>query len=584
MTETVPEKETVAKTLTKTVTKTEKENSITLEEAVFLCYADGMRIGTERRTTRKIDGEKLAVTDVSEMNLNRYGNTVTAKVTHTETLDSAGNLLQFATEMVMGGQPMRYEGAFSDGTARFTEIKAEKNTETHTESGKKRFQLRFPVTVSSQGARQTQTLEQILTADAEPRILGGYGLETALLLNPIRTGETRQFFRLNPTMLKWETVEIRCFPAETVALPDGNFPLYRLETSAKLLESDGSPAQSMEQTETLWCDGKGYVWKRFSPLMNLSSWRTTSAALAQYEKEGNYPPAPTVSGMPAKENTTSSGSNTTDPLYFAENLNVPIRVAERFSENSENESITAILPKLADATEVVYLVKSLGTEKNAQMPIRGSFEMSDFQRVEALDDFTLKITVRASGQEPFSSENTEKSATVLPDDTQSGPMIQADATEIVNLAQSVASSETDSAKIAIALESFVYGFIRNKNYARGFVTALEVAQNPSGDCTEHAVLLAALARARGIPARVAQGLIYETRTQKMAWHVWNELYVNGQWMPFDATLGRGTVGANHIRINAGSFSSATLAQTLLPAARLIGKIEVEVEEVREESR
>ncbi len=554
-------------------TKTEKENSTTLEDVFFLCYADGMRIGTERRTTRKISGEKLTVTDVSEMNLNRYGNAVTAKVTHTETLDLTGNLLQFVTEMVMGGQPMRYEGAFSDGVARFTEIM--------DESGKKRFQLRFPVTVSSQGVRQMRVLEQILTADAEPQILGGYGLETALILNPICAGETRQFFRLNPTMLKWETVEIRCLSAETVALPDGSFPLYRLESSAKLLESDGSPTQEMEQTETLWCDGKGRVWKRFSPLMNLSSWRTTSDALAHYKKEGKYPPAPTALATLAEGNAICSGSENANPLYFAENLNVPIRATERFSENLD---VLAILPKLASATEVVYLVKSLecgsDTGKSAKISIRGSFETSDFQRVEVLDDFTLKITVRASGRERFKPENTENAATVQPDDIRSGPMIQSDAVEIANLARSVAVGETDLVKIASALESFVYGFIRNKNYAHGFVTALEVAQNPSGDCTEHAVLLAALARARGIPARVAQGLIYETRTRKMAWHVWNELYLNGRWTPFDATLGRGTVGANRIRINAGSFSSATLALTLLPAARLIGKIEVEVEDIQ----
>ena len=39
-------------------------------------------------------------------------------------------------------------------------------------------------------------------------------------------------------------------------------------------------------------------------------------------------------------------------------------------------------------------------------------------------------------------------------------------------------------------------------------TAAEVARSREGDCTEHAVLLAALARARGIPARVAMGLVY----------------------------------------------------------------------------
>ena len=34
------------------------------------------------------------------------------------------------------------------------------------------------------------------------------------------------------------------------------------------------------------------------------------------------------------------------------------------------------------------------------------------------------------------------------------------------------------------------------------------ARTRSGDCSEHAVLLTALLRARGIPARVSHGLVY----------------------------------------------------------------------------
>ena len=156
-------------------------------------------------------------------------------------------------------------------------------------------------------------------------------------------------------------------------------------------------------------------------------------------------------------------------------------------------------------------------------------------------------------------------------------MIQSDAAEIRALALRVLPQETDPARLAPELERFVFRFIQNKNYSRGFVTALEVAETPSGDCTEHAVLLAALARARGIPARIAQGLIFEPQSGQMAWHVWNELYVSGSWQPFDATLGRNEVGPDHLRINAGSFSAVTLPQTLLAPARLIGKIAISVE-------
>ena len=56
------------------------------------------------------------------------------------------------------------------------------------------------------------------------------------------------------------------------------------------------------------------------------------------------------------------------------------------------------------------------------------------------------------------------------------------------------------------LETFVRGFISRKTLGVGYASALEVARDPQGDCTEHAVLLAALGRALGIATRVVDGL------------------------------------------------------------------------------
>ena len=75
-----------------------------------------------------------------------------------------------------------------------------------------------------------------------------------------------------------------------------------------------------------------------------------------------------------------------------------------------------------------------------------------------------------------------------------------------------------------------------------------MAESREGDCTEHAVLLAALARACGIPARVAIGLVYVDQAGGFGYHMWTEMYLSGHWIPLDATLGQGGIGAAHLKL------------------------------------
>ena len=83
------------------------------------------------------------------------------------------------------------------------------------------------------------------------------------------------------------------------------------------------------------------------------------------------------------------------------------------------------------------------------------------------------------------------------------------------MAQAVAAGESDPWTVACALERHVKTTIRLKNYSTAMATAAEVAQSLEGDCTEHAMLLAALCRARQIPARVAIGLVYYPVRQRL---------------------------------------------------------------------
>jgi transglutaminase-like putative cysteine protease len=87
------------------------------------------------------------------------------------------------------------------------------------------------------------------------------------------------------------------------------------------------------------------------------------------------------------------------------------------------------------------------------------------------------------------------------------------------------------------LTAFVFDLITEKTTSKGWSIASEVAKDRSGDCTEHAVLLAALARAAGMPARVVVGaaLVRHDDSVGAFGHAWTEILSGSQWILADAT-------------------------------------------------
>jgi hypothetical protein len=94
------------------------------------------------------------------------------------------------------------------------------------------------------------------------------------------------------------------------------------------------------------------------------------------------------------------------------------------------------------------------------------------------------------------------------------------------------------AERAEALRRFVRGHILRYDLRTGFATASQVAEQRSGDCTESAVLLAALLRAGGIPSRVVTGLLYiesfEGQSHVFGYHMWAQAHLGGRWVDLDA--------------------------------------------------
>jgi len=137
------------------------------------------------------------------------------------------------------------------------------------------------------------------------------------------------------------------------------------------------------------------------------------------------------------------------------------------------------------------------------------------------------------------------------------------------------------AEVAQRLRDFVAGYISKKDLSVGFATASEVAQSREGDCTEHAVLLAALGRVRGLPSRVVAGLAYVPEYQGkqaiLGYHMWAQFYLDGRWVDYDAALPEIPGPPRRLGLVASDLNSESLADFSLGLLDWMAAMQVTVE-------
>ncbi len=151
--------------------------------------------------------------------------------------------------------------------------------------------------------------------------------------------------------------------------------------------------------------------------------------------------------------------------------------------------------------------------------------------------------------------------------------IQSDDAAIRDTAAKIAGGTAPDLARAKKLEQWVCDNVSAKDFRMGFSTASEVMKNREGDCTEHAVLLAALCRAAGIPSRVACGVVYWQGI--FGYHMWTEIYDRG-WVAVDATMPNKFVDATHITLATSALDSGGLAEVGLSISQLIGATKIDV--------
>jgi hypothetical protein len=150
------------------------------------------------------------------------------------------------------------------------------------------------------------------------------------------------------------------------------------------------------------------------------------------------------------------------------------------------------------------------------------------------------------------------------------PFLQVDHASVQAAARAANGDERDPLRAAERLRRWVYESI-DKRPVASIPNAVQVLQMRAGDCNEHAVLFAALARAVGLPARVVAGLVYADGA--FLYHAWDEVWLGERWVSVDAAFDQMPVDATHIKLVEGGPEThaalvpiiGRLAIDLLPA-------------------
>lgn len=252
--------------------------------------------------------------------------------------------------------------------------------------------------------------------------------------------------------------------------------------------------------------------------------------------------------------------------------------------------------KKADAPELfvqTFIKLDRPLDATSLNRIRYRLHVADKPKENMFPDTGMQKVIRRSDEEiefdvtriDWSKLNDEK-ATPVPDDVkpylQESTFLNAKDPEIIKLARKAVGQENRPARMADMLRRFVTDYVEDKDLSVGLGTATEVARSRQGDCTEHAVLLAAMARAVGIPARCVGGIVHVSsmagHNNVFGFHMWTQVWIAGQWVDIDAALRQTDCDPSHIAMSLMSLNEDGMVDVAVGILPFIGKTKIDIVE------
>jgi hypothetical protein len=256
-----------------------------------------------------------------------------------------------------------------------------------------------------------------------------------------------------------------------------------------------------------------------------------------------------------------------------------LRFGEVMVGKAEDENLAKQLDKV-DLFNLTRVVLDKPIPDSVRFgPAEVTFAVSGLAKEMRREDYRQKFSQTADGAVTLTVSSKAPAASAkLPvkagDDEEvrealeSTLAVESEAPAIVKLSKKIVGDEKDAWAAAKRLNQFVHNYLA-KSYGTSSDRATDVLAAKKGDCTEHALLFTALARAAGIPTRRVDGLVYMDAgdgVPALYWHEWAEVWV-GEWAAIDPTFNQPVADPTHI-----AFGTEGQSDT----AGLIGQLQIKV--------
>jgi Transglutaminase-like superfamily len=143
-------------------------------------------------------------------------------------------------------------------------------------------------------------------------------------------------------------------------------------------------------------------------------------------------------------------------------------------------------------------------------------------------------------------------------ETTAYPIYEAKVKNLAEKARNGANTDLEKAKNICA---FVHDFI-TPSLSASLPKMHDLMVRKEGDCKSYALMFTCLARAVGLPSREVSGFLYMGDDVKaFGGHAWNEVLLDGYWVPVDASLNQIDADPRHICLGTDKESANNLLKT-----------------------
>ncbi|MEM1098599.1 MAG: transglutaminase-like domain-containing protein [Planctomycetota bacterium] len=294
----------------------------------------------------------------------------------------------------------------------------------------------------------------------------------------------------------------------------------------------------------------------------------------------------TVALMPGMEMTVVAADRS---LALSE-LNPPEIMASTLVKPAPRSVTIHDARETAHATYEVRLPKGFDLPETAAQRVKQSLPLEDSNERTVV----IQVNHNAHGALP-----DQQAAPPTADMTDASGMVDFESKAVGALRaefekQRETSTNSNELALAEALRRFVFDAIETKDLSVGFANATETAATRRGDCTEHAVLLAALLRSYDIPSRGVAGVAYVDsflgQRGVFGFHMWTQAWLDpdgsdgplsARWIDLDPALDRERpFDATHLSLVIDDLNAASPLNQMVALTPIMGRLQIRVLEAK----